>query len=142
MHQNFIGKWSLIPERSEYERGDPPVAATYAFEYGSGASLDVSISWINKQGKVFELHFNLTPDGRRRDYPQSQIAEEVMAEFDGPNVLNSWSYKDGKTLAFATRIIESDGLMKVVQRIYPPYGGFYENVQYYSREPASGKQKE
>lgn len=133
MENKFLGKWKLLSEKSEYSKGTPPKSATYEFKLAENKSLDVFIQWIDSEGKEFEIEYNTIPDGKRKTYENPQVADEVMSEFETDNVLNSYTYKGGETIAFASRIIGNDGILKVIQRFYAPDGKYLDNIQYYKK---------
>lgn len=137
MNENFIGKWVLLPEYSKYEHGMPPKKATYTFEKGKDISLNVMIEWIDSEDKELKIGFNIIPDGQRRKFENPQIADEVMSEFETENQLNSYTYKAGKTIAFALRIIDKNDKMEVIQRFFNTDGNSFDNVQYYAKDKAN-----
>tara|TARA_B100000949_G_scaffold119432_1_gene105623 strand:+ start:4761 stop:5003 length:243 start_codon:yes stop_codon:yes gene_type:complete len=73
----------------------------------------------------------MIPDGLRKKFENPQIADEAMSEFTAENQLNSYTYKSGKTIAFASRIIDRSGKMGVIQRIDGSNGKSHDNLQYY-----------
>lgn len=129
----FLGEWKLQPERSEYTHGTPPRKATYEFKNLSETDLEVCISWTDGEGKRFKVRYQLTPDGKKRTYENPAVADEVMSEFASDNVLNSSTFKNGRLTAFATRVIDEHGEMKVVQRMFAPDGTHFDNIQFYQR---------
>ncbi|WP_421824270.1 hypothetical protein [Flagellimonas oceanensis] len=48
--------------------------------------------------------------------------------------MNSYTYKSGKTIAFASRIIDRSGKMEVIQRIDGSNDKSHDNVQYYLKD--------
>jgi len=134
MKDNFIGKWILLPEESKYERGIPPEEATYTFQEGENGSLHVSIVWTNNEGDKSKIHYNIIPDGQKKKYENPQMADQVMSEFKTEKHLNSYTYKAGKVIAFASRIIDEKGKMEVIQRFFSPDGKSFDNVQYYEKD--------
>lgn len=134
MENNFFGKWILLSEKSEYAHGTPPLEATYEFKIGKNESIDISIEWVDQDGEKFSLSYNAIPDGQKREYENPQIADEVMSEFESNNQLNSYTFKNGKAIAFASRIINEKGIMEVLQRFYTPEGKSFDNIQFYKRE--------
>ena len=133
MGSDFFGKWFLIAEKSEYAQGEPPKSAIYEIKQGKDHSLDIAIKWIDFEGKEFDIEYNTIPDGKRKKIEKPEIANEVMSEFASETVLNSYTYKGKNTIAFASRIIDEQGIMKVVQRHFSPKGKYFDNVQYYSK---------
>lgn len=134
MKENFIGKWVLLPDESKYENGVPPKEATYTFKKGEAKSLHVIIEWTDIEKKEFSIEYKITPDGQKRKFENPQIADEVMSEFVTQNQLNSYTYKAGKIIAFASRIIDKNGKMEVIQRIYNSIGDSFDNVQFYEKD--------
>lgn len=133
MKQNFLGKWHLIPEKSEYAKGTSPGSAVYEFAGGENDSLDVSVRWTDAEENDFEIGYNIITDGQRREYENPEIADEVMSEFESDFVLNTSTYKGNQKIAFASRTIDKEGIMKVVQRFFAPDGTYFDNVQYYRK---------
>ena len=133
MRFNFLGKWKLLPGKSEYAKGNPPQKALYSFKKGPNKSLDVFIKWTDNEGNEFEVQYNIIPDGQRKKYDHPEIAEEVMSEFVSDHQLNSFAYKDGKTIGFTARRIDEEGIMKVVQRFYTSDGNHFDTIQYYKK---------
>ncbi|MCB0643110.1 MAG: hypothetical protein KDC44_15780 [Phaeodactylibacter sp.] len=130
---HFLGTWHLIPEKSDYAHGTPPVAATYQFQSGEKGSLAVSIQWTDAEGQSLGVDYTIIPDGKKRAYENPAVADEVMSEFESDRVLNSMTYRSGAVIAFATRIIDETGMMKVLQRFYTPDGNHFDNLQYYKQ---------
>ncbi|MEM8507645.1 MAG: hypothetical protein AAF717_07440 [Bacteroidota bacterium] len=134
MKEKFIGKWVLLPEQSTYEQGGPPQKATYSFEEGANGALHIAVEWIDEKDKENRVHYTLWPDGQKRKYENPEIADEVMSEFKGVNQLNSYTYKASKTKTFASRIIDENGKMEVIQRFFHPNGQSFETIQYYKKQ--------
>lgn len=133
MNTNFIGKWLLLADRSEYATGTPPSSATYSFAAGANNYLEVSIQWTDHEGKAFDVDYVTIPDGLKKPYENPEIADEVMSEFVSENQLDSYTYKSGEVIAYASRVIDSNGIMKVTQRFYTPDGKQLDNIQYYEK---------
>ncbi|BDD08885.1 hypothetical protein FUAX_13170 [Fulvitalea axinellae] len=133
MDNKFLGKWTLLAERSEYEAGQPPKSATYEFRDAGNADLGVTIEWADAEGQEHRIDYRITVDGKRKSYENPEIADEVMSEYVGENGLNSSTYKGGKRIMFAARLIGEDGVMRVSQKMLGPDGREFENVQYYRK---------
>ena len=133
----FLGKWTLLPEKSVYAQGLPPQHASYEISGGENELLHIHIHWKDTLGKEAEVQYSIYADGQKRVYENPEIADEVMAEFESEQVLNSYTYKAGKTIAFASRILEATGELKIIQRFFPPDGESFENIQYYQKKDRS-----
>ena len=135
MEQNFLGRWVLLPEQSQYSQGTPPASALYEFKKGPDGSLDVFIQWTDAAGASFEMMYNTLPNGIKQAYKDPKIADEIRSEFVGPHQLNSYSYKAGQTIATTTRTLHKTGLLEVVQRFNAPDGTAVTLVQFYTKAP-------
>jgi len=133
MTKNFIGKWELLSNKSEYAKGIPPKSAFYEFRKEKNNSIGISINWLDYKGKSFEINYQIMPDGQLQKLKSQEIAGEIMSEFVSALQLNSSIYKNETIVAFTTRTIDKEGVMKVVQRFYPQEGSPYENIQYYRK---------
>ncbi|MEM1003060.1 MAG: hypothetical protein AAGH46_10470, partial [Bacteroidota bacterium] len=114
MKSHFLGIWTLLPKASKYEKGDPPKEATYIFRIEENNRLNVEIEWTNHENRQSKMQNSMIPDGQIRNYENSQVADKIMCEFITEKQLNSSTYKKGKLMAFASRIIEDKNTMKVV----------------------------
>ncbi|MCG6188322.1 hypothetical protein [Maribellus maritimus] len=88
---------------------------------------------MDEEGKEFEVEYQTVPDGQRKKYENPQVADEVMSEFESEFILNSYTFKGEKVIAFASRIIESEVKMKVIQRFFTAEGKHFDNIQYYQK---------
>ena len=131
MTKNFLGKWEMLSEKSLYGKGIPPQSAIYEFKKAEN-SINISINWIDYEGKNFEIQYNIAPDGQRKKL-ESPEADEIMSEFVSEYQLNTSVYKNGSRIALTTRSIDSELIMEVVQKFYPSEGEPYENIQYYKK---------
>lgn len=134
MNDHFLGTWRLLPEQSVYQAGTPPLQAIYSFKKEEEETISVRIQWTDHTHESFDISYQIQPDGLRKTFDNPAIADELMAEFVSPVELNSFTYKEGKLTSFASRKIDQDGLMTVLQRMYLPDGKTVENVQFYQKE--------
>ncbi len=134
LHTRFSGTWKLLADRSEYELGTPPTSGVYVIE-PVGEDLFITIDWTDDCGHRHSVRYTITPDGKEYAYERPELADAVMAQFAGDEVLETFAFKNGRMSMHAERRLAEDGnSMVITQKGYMPDGQQYCNVQYYERQ--------
>lgn len=132
----FLGTWILLPELSLYQVGAPPQRGTYVITEHGGI-VHFRIDWVPAEGGPERtLSFSGPPDGVVQ--PASAPAPGAPDSFSVVRVdhrtLDSSAFAAGQVVAYARRIVSSDGeLLAVVQQGTAPGQGLFRNFQVYRR---------
>jgi len=85
---NFLGKWHLVPENSQYEFGEPPKSGTYKILQKDN-TLTFVMNWVNSQGEKQAVEYSEICDGKFYDYPVKEIADEIRLSLKNDALLES-----------------------------------------------------
>ncbi len=130
--QRFLGKWSLVSDRSAYDLGEPPQSGTYEI-LADGRLLTFKMNWVDSQGNERAMDYSEVCDGNFHNYPVKAIADEICLTLRNSDLLESIAKKNDKIVMTATRELVSDHEMKVTMSGQKPDGDSYSNVAWYVR---------
>lgn len=129
----FLGIWQLIPEKSAYEQGDPPIGGTYTLEVRGDGYL-VTMQWETYYGAWSEMSYHAIPDGQDHPYDDHTVADTISMTRVDQLTLDSDAKKGGSVIAHARRILSADlREMTVIQSGPRPEGGTFKNLAVYRR---------
>ncbi|MBE2221862.1 MAG: hypothetical protein IAF02_09995 [Anaerolineae bacterium] len=132
-HDPFLGIWQLIPEKSIYEHGDPPIAGNYTIELHGDGYL-VTMQWETYYGSWSEMSYTAVPDGQDHPYEDPTIADTISMTRIDEHTLDSDAKKGGHVVSYARRTLSNDlREMTVVQSGSLPGGGTFNNLSIYRR---------
>lgn len=130
---HFLGIWQLIPEKSEYEHGDPPVEGQYQITIHNEGYL-INMQWESFYGAWNELSYIAIPDGKDHPHDDPEIADTISMTRIDEYTLDSDAKKAGRVIAHARRILSEDlRLMTVIQSGPLAEGGTFKNLSVYRR---------
>ena len=138
MLNKFLGKWRLLPARSIYPLGNPPLSCTYIMKYDDNSNSQTKIKWEmifeTFDHKVNEVKYEMEVNGLYSSLIGYPMVDEVMSELstqeDRPS-LDSYSKKDGKIIQISHRILLSDQELKIIQTF--PQNNNLSNIQFYEK---------
>jgi hypothetical protein len=129
----FLGIWQLIPEKSVYEKGNPPNDGTYTIEVHGDGYL-VTMQWKTFDGTWTEMSYTSTPDGQDHPYGDPNVADTISMTRIDYHTLDSDAKKAGHVTAHARRILSDDlRKMTVIQSGPRSEGGTFKNLSVYRR---------
>ena len=128
----FLGKWRLIPERSDYGLGPPPRSGTYEI-VKEGDSITFLMDWIDHEGEHKTMSFSEVCDGELHPYEGEGPVDQISLSLEGDSFLNSQAIAGGGVVMDATRELLSDTLMKVIMGGPLPDGSTYRNIAFYEK---------
>lgn len=129
----FLGIWQLIPEKSEYEHGEPPVEGQYIIELHGDGYL-INMQWETFYGAWTEMSYTAIPDGQDHPYDDPNVADTVSMTRIDNHTLDSDAKKAGRVIAHARRILSDDlRTMTIIQSGSLPEGGTFSNLSIYQR---------
>ncbi len=132
----FLGIWVLDPARSDYEFGQPPKSGVYHIST-DGERYRMDIAWTDQADQEFEVSYEAIPDGVEYPYEAAPAADRVsvsMTRVD-ERTLDSASFKDGKQIAYARRVLSADGtFMTITQSGLDGHGREYSNLSVYEKQ--------
>ncbi len=134
MADPFLGTWIMKPELNVYQFGNAPQRGTYKIETDGDGYL-VTMSWTTIEGTDLTMSYNGIPDGI--DYPTDPETgvDSMSMTRKSDKVLDSAAMKDGKVVAYGTRILSEDGnIMTVKQSGKTPDGQEFVNTSIYVRK--------
>jgi len=132
-HDPFLGIWQLIPEKSNYEHGDPPIGGNYTIEL-HGDDYLVTMEWETFYGAWNEMSYTAVPDGQDHHHDDPSIADTVSMIRIDRHTLDSDAKKGSHVVAHARRTLSHDlREMTVVQSGPLPEGGTFKNLSVYRR---------
>jgi len=129
----FLGVWHLIPEKCNYELGEPPLQGSYEIQR-EGDKLIFIMNWTDHQNKNNHVEFTETCDGLFHELEDKTFADEICLLLRDDGVLASQAKKDGKLTLSATRELVSETELKVSMFGVTPAGGGFRNVSFYIKE--------
>lgn len=132
-HDPFLGIWQLIPEKSSYEHGDPPIEGQYTIEiHGDGYLM--TMQWETYYGAWSEMSYTAVPDSQDHHYDDPNIADTISMTRINLQTLDSDAKKGSRIVAHAHRTLSHDlREMTVVQSGSLPEGGTFKNLSVYRR---------
>lgn len=132
--QRFVGTWQLDPTQSRYEFGHPPKQGTLVFHI-DGQHLRYSMDWVTATDQALTLTMEVLPDGQAHPYADNPaVADATRYTMINAFTLDSEAIKQGQVVAYARRIISSDGqTMAIVQSGKTPTGEAFNNHSVYHR---------
>ena len=132
-HDPFLGIWQLIPDKSNYNHGDPPIGGNYTIEI-QGDGYAFHIEWETFYGAWSEIKYIVVPDGQDHHYDDPNIADTISMTRIDEHTLDSDAKKGGRVIAHARRTLSDDlREMTVVQSGPLPEGGTFKNLSVYRR---------
>lgn len=137
MLNKFIGKWRLIPSKSIYPLGNPPLSCLYSMKYNNENNLnETRIKWEMKyetfDNKIGEVNYEMNINGIYEPF-SSPMVDEIMSELsiqENLPSLDSYSKKDGVIVQISHRILLSDQELKIIQTF--PQNNL-SNIQFYEK---------
>lgn len=128
----FVGIWTLDPDESDYQFGEPPASGTYTLE-ADGDAYNVTMIWTTVDGKPMEASYSSVPDGMEYPYDSPAVDTVSMTRVDA-YTLDSASKKDGQVIAYARRELSDDRQsMTITQSGTTPEGDPFANVSVYRK---------
>lgn len=115
----FIGEWRLLPDKSVYEVGAPPLEGLYTISQSkdSPSHLDIGIKWKTADNKDMSYNYQITTDAspiiQRVNEKEYRVVSHI--DIDG-NILKSVSSTlDGKVhLESSRELIEQANKLEVI----------------------------
>ncbi|MDX1417028.1 MAG: hypothetical protein R3293_22680 [Candidatus Promineifilaceae bacterium] len=129
----FLGTWELLPEKSRYDEGFPPVKGTYGIS-ADGDRLTFEMAWTDVTGEAHQMAYSEICDGRFHPYADADIADEICLTLKSDALLESVAKKNGITVLIAQRILRTNTELQVIMSGPLPSGGAYRNVAYYKKQ--------
>ncbi len=129
---NFLGKWSLVPEKSDYGLGAPPKQGTYEIVQ-DGDTLTFLMDWIDQAGKHKSMSYSEICDGKLHPYTDSEMADQISLTLVSESILTSQARKGDMVVMDATRELLDKNLMKVTMSGPLPDGTHYQNIAFYEK---------
>ena len=132
--ESFIGKWTLNPEKSQYDLGTPPKSGTYEIIEQDGL-LTFKMSWVDASDEKRFMEYTERCDGQFHKYPVKEIADEMRLTLTSPTILESESRKNGKLVMGAKRELLSKDTLQVTMSGLLPDGSVFQNQATYTKTP-------
>jgi hypothetical protein len=132
-HDPFLGLWQLIPEKSVYEHGEPPIGGNYTIEIQGDGYL-IHMQWETFYGAWSEMSYTAVPDGQDHHYDDPVVADSISMTRIDEHTLDSDAKKGDSVVAHARRTLSDDlREMTVVQSGISPEGDTFRNLSVYRR---------
>lgn len=128
----FIGKWSLIPEKCDYELDQPPQRGTYEIVV-DGERVTFLMDWIDSVGEHKTMSFSEICDGQLHPYEAPGPIDQISLTLVDEVSLSSMAKAGDVVVMNATRELLSEKLMKVTMSGPLPDGGDYRNIALYEK---------
>ena len=126
------GAWELIPELSFYQEGEPPKKCVYEISVVSD-NASFKLNWLQNDDQEISMSFGGVADSLPRDIESPPGAQASYTIVDN-STLDSTMYMNGSEMAYARRVVSSDGsLMSVLQSNSTPDGQRIRITQVYKR---------
>ena len=130
----FLGTWELIPDQSRYEFGRPPASGTYRIT-ANETGYSFIIHWTTADGQPMNAAYDAIPDGQQHPYENTAVADAVSLTRVSEQQLDSASFKAGRQIAHASRVLSADGqTMTITQSGRMPDGTPFSNHSLYRRQ--------
>lgn len=134
LYADFLGTWVLVPERCDYEQGDPPISGSYVIEEHDGA-LVFHIEWTDAAGETHSADFSGVPDGQPVPFAGGDLADALSVTAVSDRELWSSAYREGEELMVAQRQLDDTRTaMRVVQLVRFRGGTDAANVSLYRKQ--------
>jgi len=134
MTDYFVGTWILDAELSDYQLGEPPKTGLYTIT-ADDAAYKVTMEWTTSGDEAMRADYVSIPDGKQYAYEDSDAVDFVCTTRVDDKTLDSESFKDGKRIAWARRILSDDNnTMTITQSGSLPDGDEFNNVSVYRRK--------
>ncbi|HEY8548307.1 MAG TPA: hypothetical protein VIL35_00010 [Vicinamibacterales bacterium] len=128
----FLGTWTLVPQESRYEDGNPPRTATQRIELIEGRVV-FHVEAVLEDGWDVTYVLSRTPDGVDRPHPDPDVADIVSARVEG-RTFETVSRRAGKVMRRTVRTLSPDGNRLIVQQDgYTQFGQRFRNHSVYQR---------
>jgi haloalkane dehalogenase len=130
----FLGTWELDPSQSNYEVREPPASGVYSIQPDEDGYL-LNLAWTTAHGDGMEMAYQAIPNGKIYPYTENPAAADAISMTRvNEQRLDSASFRGGNQIAWASRILSSDGqVMTVDQSGLGPDGERYHNLSVYHR---------
>lgn len=130
----FLGKWILVPEESEFDQGQPPLAGSC--QIGREDDLiTFKMEWTDADGTPQQAAFAGRPDGLNVPLDQSGLVESFCLYFSDDGALISEAKRGGEVIMSAKRTITDGGtVLDIEQTVHVPGDGPVTNSSIYRRE--------
>lgn len=126
------GRWEFIPELSFYEQGEPPQSCLYEITV-DGINVGLKLTWVKTDGEEIAIEFGGLADSIPQPVESPQGAEASYSTVSD-DILESRMFIAGTEMAYAKRVVSSDGqLMSVLQVNTTPSGEKVRITQVYRR---------
>ena len=130
----FLGTWVLVPEKAQYELGQPPQSGLYRLST-DGEQYHFTVEWQDAAGHSHSTAFDGIPDGQQYAYTDNPAVDVVSFTRVDAFTLDSDTFKDGQQIAHARRILADDGrTMTVSQGGTLPDGRTFTNISVYVKQ--------
>ena len=130
--EKFLGKWTLVPEKSDYGLGQPPQSGTYEIVQ-EGERVSFLMDWIDHEGEHKTMSFSEVCDGKLHPYEGEGPVDQISLTLEGDSFLNSQARAGGAVVMDATRELLSETSMKVIMGGPLPDGTAYQNIAFYEK---------
>lgn len=132
-HDPFLGIWQLIPDKSNYNHGNPPIGGNYTIEiHGDGYLFHIESETY--YGAWSELKYIAVPDGQDHHYDDPVIADTISITRIDHLTFDSDAKKGGRIVAHRRHTLSDDlREMTVVHSGALPEGGTFKNLSVYRR---------
>ncbi|KJY83980.1 hypothetical protein TW81_06550 [Vibrio galatheae] len=130
------GNWSLIPELSFYDQGEPPKSCLYQIALDE-LNADFKLSWVQNDGKEMVIEFGGVADSMPHAVdapPGAEASYTVVSE----NILESRVFIAGKEVAYAKRVASEDGTLMSVLQVNTMSSGEKVQITQVYRNTANG----
>ncbi len=118
--------------RAEYEFGLPPASGSYRIALADNGSLVLHAESLSRSGRARSLTATGRPDGQPRPITGSRIADHIRIWLDGPDLMRSEAFRDGKRVMWAERRLDGASLAISVHGMRAD-GRLYRNTDHYIR---------
>lgn len=133
MQDAFVGTWEMLPEKNDYQLGEPPQSGLYTIAAANGG-YQITMAWRDVEGVAKEAAYHGIADGI--DYPlepETGLDSMSMTRVSEKQ-LDSDAKKGDVVVAYASRILSDDGQqMTVTQSGMTPQGEPFTNTSIYMR---------
>lgn len=102
------GTWELNVAKSRFDPGPPPRSQTRTYE-SDGQTVRMTSKGVNAEGKVTEVEYTASYDGKDAAMKGSPIADTISLKRIDDATTEATLKKGGKVVSTSTRVISKDG---------------------------------
>lgn len=128
----FLGSWQMLPEKSNYEMGEPPKSGTYEIVQ-DGHKLTFIMNWVSAANEAQHMAYSEICDGQFHPYTDAPIADEICLTLQSDTILESIAKLSGKVKLSATRELTPNGYLEVKISAKTPDGKPFTNHSTYKK---------